>query len=163
MGTTFRLYINTILPPEQLLEPVCLALGEEVKIKRLVHGSLRHFTYEDPSGLLVEVYPPALVATVLYDDIKSHLGIDSTGKIAFFCDYRNYQLQHIRMLKGVFAVLKNVEGDAVFLYEVNAVLLLRKDGNLIVSTENIPRVWEPSHIADVPFPHQTQDLSDVLY
>lgn len=146
MSLDYNFRIATALKPESVLAVVLQTLelrpdigasGEEVEGR----------------GFLLAA---SAVAPMSREMVEEALGFSPSVDLQFWLDDGQRHIAMTTMLRGVLAVLRQVPGDATLLFGGEAVLLLRREGQLILDSG--AGAWTPERLAFVEAPYEMREL-----
>ncbi|WNG16936.1 hypothetical protein F0U63_21405 [Cystobacter fuscus] len=133
---------------------VMAELGLTVKISRSADGN-----YEDVvgPGFLAYAYSMPSPVRMLY---KESLDIEPKLAVHFTLSYDpvpgEWQKAVASMLRGVLAVVREEQGDAVLVFNGDYVLLLRREGHLVLDGNS--GLWNPERLSLVAMPYTLEKL-----
>lgn len=152
MALEYGLYIQTDLHPKQALKLMFTGVGIDVRIEKSKKRGV--FLSTDASGLITDAY-------CFKDNDTSHiaadLGISAAMLIMFRLNkFTDLEAQKKVLIRLTIELLRQVEGDAVLLFNGEVVWLLRKQGELILNSDM--NLWRPDALVLVTLPYEMKDL-----
>lgn len=146
MSLDYNFRIATVLEPERVLSVVVDAL----KLRPRTGGSAEEIA--GPGFLLAA----GVVAPRSKEMVEETLGFSPSVDLQFWLDDSQRHAAMTAMLQGVLAVLREVQGDATLLFGGETVLLLRRDGQLVLDSGT--GAWTPERLAFADAPYEMREL-----
>lgn len=146
MSLDYNFRIATPLEPERVLSVVVDAL----KLRPRTDGSGEEVV--GPGFLLAA----GVVAPTSREMVEESLGFSPSVDLQFWLEVSQRHAAMTAMLQGVLAVLREVEGDATLLFGGDTVLLLRRDGHLVLDSGT--GAWTPERLAFANTPYEMREL-----
>jgi hypothetical protein len=151
MALEYSLYIQTDFHPKKVLELMFTGIDVAPHIKR---SRRKVFISTDSSGLTTyanrfKANEPCFIA--------EDLGIEVSMSLLFHLDsFVDRQKQKGVFLQATFELLRQTSGDAALLFNGEVVWFVRKEGELILSSNR--DLWRPEFLALVTLPYKVKDL-----
>ncbi|MFY2562279.1 SitI3 family protein [Corallococcus terminator] len=146
MSLDYNFRIATTLEPERVLSVVLEALG----LRRGTGASGEEIA--GPGFLLAA----GNVAPSSREMVAEALGFSPSVDLQFWLDEGQRHAAMTAMLQGVLAVLREVRGDATLLFGGDTVLLLRREGQLVLDSGT--GAWTPERLAFAVVPYEMREL-----
>ncbi|WP_257453845.1 SitI3 family protein [Archangium lipolyticum] len=154
MSLDYEFCVASELDPQHILGLVMAELGLVVEARQSEDGC-----YEDivGPGFLTYAYCMPAPVRMVY---KESLAIEPKLAVHFTLAYDpvpgEWEQAVASMLRGVLAVIRQVQGDAVLVFNGDYVLLLRREGHLVLDTSS--GLWNPERLSLVTMPHTLKGL-----
>ncbi|WP_163863955.1 SitI3 family protein [Myxococcus eversor] len=146
MSLDYNFRIATELEPERVLAVVFHSL--ELRLDTGASGE-----EVEGRGFLLTA---SAVAPKSREMVEEALGFSPSVDLQFWLDDSERRVAMAAMLRGVLAVLHQVPGDATLLCGGDTVLLLRREGQLILDSGT--GAWTPERLASVDALYEMRQL-----
>jgi len=151
MALEYTLEVSTELEPAQTLQLMFSSIGIETNIEQ-----------SDKHGVMVSTSGPGFTTYAFSSGdeqryLTEELGITTNVTILFRLDkFANIEVAKTALVRATIELLRQIQRDAVLLFNGEEVVLLQKVGQLTLNKSR--EFWTPSYLALVTLPYEMRDI-----